>query len=1181
MSALLGIRHSGAALIMTDAAFYDLRDGAIRAISSKQIITPNGILIAGGGLHLVATRFARLAAACANFDEAIRSAPELWAQATKDAPEWSKGMPCALIVAGWSEERQRVEVDGFNTPDGGATTQHFEDYTVIATGPNTEPLECVGEFVERFTDAAARDAFDPRRDGLALMEQLRRYPKKFEHGTQSAVGGFCQLSVVGRDGIGSMIIHHWRDLIGRPIDTGLDGKDEWRGPGGISEADFRTMREALVRKWWRSGGNAVEGLFGVERRLPSQNGVAFDVSSALTNAGVGAAVGGLAGGAQAAVPGGRGVQEARLGGTRTDASPAPPPPAGQQPPAAAPPTDALDRLVGNEGAPLLERVEQPPLQPAAPSVPDRALDEWMYRTLQHGESQQPAARPAAPAQPETAANLDMISLTEEEVGMAVQALWVQEDAPTLPAMLDVASVQRATQVATGADQTLRRRLGDANATALIADVAEQARQSGPMGYDQVLGYVRQRYGMAEGGVVPGIAPASTVQRPGGPSQPARPAFPSGAASIRQAVRPSAPRLPQAVARAVSGADEVLTVHWRALTPRQRADIEAAQMPAGAVAEAISRQATLNELRAGKPATVADRVVEEVHRALAPFAPLLPPHYDMGVMKRARPLGGGEVAVELQRADGSTFGVTLRLNDLSSLRAFHLVDPLTGTFAVGIIRGWAPDARSGALASEALENFRLSLGGEFTHEAVHVHARILNAIDNDGGLRARLVRHAEDLQVLDMVAEDYFRAIKREDVIGSLAGRRDLTLRDVYLDLYKNRANKEQLLEEEAIANMVELAHHGAITQEQLAPILDDLRALFGRHLPQRPPQMMAAAGGPPPRDTTGLAGMGQGMAQGMGDGLRDMLWAKVQAGDTTELGRPSAILTAAKAERDAGRLATREEFDRWSAAWAQRSGATPPPLPPRGAGGPPPIPPQGPPTGGPPGIPPVPPGSGGAPPLPPGQFSREFRFNWGAIETQDNVKAMAGQLMDTFRDEMVARGISGGGRGYVQSCQETARKAGMLNAVELMFENGRAKGHTLNAAGMEAMGTLYVSSMEQLRTLVERAASPNATPRDMVSMQHMLTVHRKVQQEFWGGVSEAGRTLNILRKAKRSSHDTMREIDEIIRSTGGFNTNQELARAIADYMRRGDFVGADKVIEKSATAGESGERYARAIRLTR
>ena len=59
---------------------------------------------------------------------------------------------------------------------------------------------------------------------------------------------------------------------------------------------------------------------------------------------------------------------------------------------------------------------------------------------------------------------------------------------------------------------------------------------------------------------------------------------------------------------------------------------------------------------------------------------------------------------------------------------------------------------------------------------------------------------------------------------------------------------------------------------------------------------------PPPAatDTTGMAGMGSGMAGAMGANLRAMLLAKVEAGDTTEAGRPSVVLQTAKMIKDAG-----------------------------------------------------------------------------------------------------------------------------------------------------------------------------------------------------------------------------------------------------------------------------------------
>jgi hypothetical protein len=320
----------------------------------------------------------------------------------------------------------------------------------------------------------------------------------------------------------------------------------------------------------------------------------------------------------------------------------------------------LDALENSGSAPLVERVDRPASPAADQSAADPTLSRWMFETLQHGEPQQPATPPTE-ATPAPAANLDMVRLTEDEVPMVVQALWVQEDRPRLPHLLDPTALANATNAGIEADLTLRRRLGDANATALISDVAEQTRQGGRMSYDQVLDYVRQTYGMAEGGVVvPGATPVSIrAQGPAGSAQRTRAGSPRATVSGRQS-RPAPSGLPQSIARAVSGADDLLTAHWAGLTDREKADITATPMRAGAVAEAISKRITRNALLAGKPVTIDDRVVEETHRALAPFAPLLPPHYQLGVMKRAVPLRNGQVSLILQRADGRTFGLTVKL-----------------------------------------------------------------------------------------------------------------------------------------------------------------------------------------------------------------------------------------------------------------------------------------------------------------------------------------------------------------------------------------------------------------------------------------------------------------------------------------------------------------------------------------
>lgn len=61
-------------------------------------------------------------------------------------------------------------------------------------------------------------------------------------------------------------------------------------------------------------------------------------------------------------------------------------------------------------------------------------------------------------------------------------------------------------------------------------------------------------------------------------------------------------------------------------------------------------------------------------------------------------------------------------------------------------------------------------------------------------------------------------------------------------------------------------------------------------------------------DSTGLSSMGGGMAGGITDAMYDNLWKKVESGDTSEAGSPSALLQVAKAARKAGGISSPEHF---------------------------------------------------------------------------------------------------------------------------------------------------------------------------------------------------------------------------------------------------------------------------------
>ena len=95
--------------------------------------------------------------------------------------------------------------------------------------------------------------------------------------------------------------------------------------------------------------------------------------------------------------------------------------------------------------------------------------------------------------------------------------------------------------------------------------------------------------------------------------------------------------------------------------------------------------------------------------------------------------------------------------------------------------------------------------------------------------------------------------------------------------------------------------------------VDETNTLAPQPGPQPAPEANALAPAAPAQ-TTGLENLG-GAAQAIGGNLRDMLWDKLQRGDTTELGKPSQILIDAKTAMDQGAIKSRADFDAWTQQW--------------------------------------------------------------------------------------------------------------------------------------------------------------------------------------------------------------------------------------------------------------------------
>ena len=152
---------------------------------------------------------------------------------------------------------------------------------------------------------------------------------------------------------------------------------------------------------------------------------------------------------------------------------------------------------------------------------------------------------------------------------------------------------------------------------------------------------------------------------------------------------------------------------------------------------------------------------------------------------------------------------------------------------GNIRAVAHGSRGGFVnfASENVDVARLR--GELAHELVHIRVRS-GLIE--GPVYRRLVSHAHSLGVLDMSLQDV------GDATGQAPTSDQRSIREIYSSTYQGRPNVKALLDEEAVAHLVELTAHNYFSEGDVEAIAQDLAQVSADVMqPERkaPPPMAA------------------------------------------------------------------------------------------------------------------------------------------------------------------------------------------------------------------------------------------------------------------------------------------------------------------------------------------------------
>jgi len=269
MSALAAVRTAKAIHVLSDAAGTSLHDNATYGLMleahSKQVLAPNGMVFACCCYSGPTVRFAELAARqCARYDDVVRSAARLFAEAVKALGRWQDEF-CGVFYAGWSERAKRLCMSITYSDPRAYHRQFWHEYDMpaMAIGPAPPARELGSEFVKRFTDDP--ESFDPRRDGIALFENMRRQCRCEDDGrSYYAIGGYVQLTTVTPDEIKTAIIHHWPDEVGKRIEPGAEGAAATSS--GIPWRDLYRRREDMLIE------QQAEFLGRIKQRVPVSDG---------------------------------------------------------------------------------------------------------------------------------------------------------------------------------------------------------------------------------------------------------------------------------------------------------------------------------------------------------------------------------------------------------------------------------------------------------------------------------------------------------------------------------------------------------------------------------------------------------------------------------------------------------------------------------------------------------------------------------------------------------------------------------------------------------------------------------------------------------------------------------------------------------------------------------------------
>jgi hypothetical protein len=184
-------------------------------------------------------------------------------------------------------------------------------------------------------------------------------------------------------------------------------------------------------------------------------------------------------------------------------------------------------------------------------------------------------------------------------------------------------------------------------------------------------------------------------------------------------------------------------------------------------------------------------------------------------------------------------------------------------------------------------------------------------------------------------------------------------------------------------------------------------------------------------------------------------------------------------------------------------------------------------------------------------------FNFGRLQTGDDVKAMINEVSEIYADP-----IEAAKRGVITR-KETLEEAETLLANEMGFTREllkRRPGELLNAEQATAARILMTRSAERLTGLARAIRDGDDTTKTLVEFRRQMSIHAGIQMQVKGMQTEIARALGAFNipASARTAEQQAEAAAAILADTGGRGEAKKLALGLLKAQENGGNAGLNK-----------------------